>query len=88
MSSAGSFLRKAVTSDVISDGTWHTVVCTRTSTGLTLTVDGKMVDTATGSTGTISNPNPVTIGGKLNCDQVKTTCDYFTGSIDYVKIAN
>ena len=88
ISSSGSFLRKAVESGVISDGSWHTVVCTRTSSGLTLSVDGKVVDTAKGSTGSISNPNPVTIGGKLNCDQVKTTCDYFTGDIDYIKIAN
>lgn len=88
VSSSGSFLRKAVESGVISNGSWHTVVCTRTPTGLSLSVDGKVVDTAKGSTGTISNPNPITIGGKLNCDQVKTTCDYFTGSIDYIRIAN
>jgi Concanavalin A-like lectin/glucanases superfamily len=88
VSSSGSFLRKAVESGVISNGQWHTVVCTRTATGLTLTVDGSVVATAKGSTGNISNPNPVTIGGKLNCDQVKTTCDYFTGSIDFIKIAN
>jgi Concanavalin A-like lectin/glucanases superfamily len=88
VSPSGSFLRKAVESGVISNGAWHVVVCTRTPSGLTLTVDGKVVDTAKGSTGTISNPNPVTIGGKLNCNQVKTTCDYFTGDIDYIKIAN
>jgi hypothetical protein len=88
VSSSGSFLRKAVESGVISDGTWHTVVCTRTPTGLTLTVDGSVVATAKGSTGSISNPNPVTIGGKLNCDQITTTCDYYTGAIDYIKISN
>lgn len=88
VSSSGSFLRKAVESGVISDGSWHTVVCTRTPTGLTLKVDGRQVAAAKGSTGKISNPNPITIGGKLNCDQVNTTCDYFTGDIDYIKIAN
>ncbi len=88
VSSSGSLQRKAVESGVISNGAWHTVVCTRAAKGLTLTVDGKVVDTAKGSTGTISNTRPVTIGGKLNCNQVKTTCDYFTGDIDYIKIAN
>ena len=88
VSPSGSFLRKAVESGVISDGSWHTIVCTRTASGLSLTVDGTLVATAKGGTGTISNRNPLTIGGKLNCDQVKTTCDYFTGDIDYIKIAN
>src|SRR5437588_10888855 len=32
VSSSGSFLRKAVESGVISNGQWHTVVCTRTAT--------------------------------------------------------
>jgi hypothetical protein len=26
------------------------------------------------------------MAGKLNCDQINTTCDYFAGDIDYVKI--
>jgi hypothetical protein len=88
VNSSGTLVRKAVESGVISDGSWHTIVCTRTTSGLTLTVDGTLVATAKGSTGNISNSRPVTIGGKLNCDQVKTTCDYFTGDIDYIKIAN
>lgn len=88
VNSSGTLVRKAVESGVISDGSWHTIVCTRTSSGLSLTVDGALVATAKGSTGNISNSRPVTIGGKLNCDQVKTTCDYFTGDIDYIKIAN
>lgn len=88
VNSSGAFLRKAVESGVISNGAWHLVVCTRTPSGLTLTVDGSVVASAKGSTGTISNSRPITIGGKLNCDQVTTTCDYFTGNIDYIKIAN
>jgi Laminin G domain len=84
--SSGKFKRKQVVSGVLSDGKWHVVRCSRTAKALTLTVDGKVVDTAKGSTGNISNNRPVSIGGKLNCDQVRTTCDYFTGDIDYVKI--
>ena len=62
--------------------------CARTSTGLTLTIDGKVVATASGSSGNITNNRPISIAGKLNCDQINTTCDYFTGDIDYITIQN
>jgi Concanavalin A-like lectin/glucanases superfamily len=89
VSSSGSFLRRQVVSPtVLSDGKWHTAHCARTSTGLTLTIDGKVVATAKGSTGNISNNRPLTIGGKLNCDQINTTCDYFTGDVDWIIIGN
>ena len=39
-----------------------------------------------GSSGVINNTIPMTIGGKINCDQVTITCDYFSGNIDYVKL--
>ena len=87
--SSGNFQRKQVVSPrVLSDGKWHVARCARTSTGLTLQIDGSVVATAKGSTGRISNTRPISIAGKLNCDQVTTTCDYFTGDIDYVKITN
>jgi hypothetical protein len=87
--SSGQFQRKdAQAPTAQSDGNWHIATCSRTSTGLTLTIDGKVVATAKGSSGNITNSNPITIGGKLNCDQVKITCDYFTGGIDYVTISN
>ena len=86
--SSGNFLRKQVVSGVLSDGQWHVVRCSRTATGLTLNVDGKVVATAKGSTGNISNNRPISIAGKLNCDQIHTTCDYFTGDIDYITISN
>jgi hypothetical protein len=28
----------------------------------------------------------MTIGGKVNCDQVKITCDFFTGDIDRISV--
>jgi concanavalin A-like lectin/glucanase superfamily protein len=86
--SSGNFLRKQVVSGVLSDGQWHVVRCSRTATGLTLNVDGKVVATAKGSTGNISNNRPISIAGKLNGDQIHTTCDYFTGDIDYITISN
>jgi hypothetical protein len=86
---SGKLVRKAVTSPaVLSNGAFHVATCTRTANALTLTIDGSVVDTAHGSTGNISNTRPVTIGGKLNCDQIKTTCDYYTGDIDWVKLSN
>jgi hypothetical protein len=82
--SAGS---AAVTSKTaLNDGQWHTVRCERTATQVTMTVDGVLAGTTKHATGSISNNVPLTIGGKPNCDQVSTTCDYFAGDIDYVTV--
>jgi hypothetical protein len=84
---SGSFLRKEVNSGTpLNDGQWHTARCERTAGQLTLTVDGALVATSNGRTGTISNSRPISIAGKVNCDQITVTCDYFTGDIDYIKI--
>src|SRR6478736_9246113 len=73
-SSSGAFLRRQVVSPtVLSDGQWHVARCARTATGVTLTIDGKVVDTANGSSGNITNNRPISIAGKLNCDQINTT---------------
>ncbi len=69
-----------------NDGQWHTVRCERTATAVTLTVDGVVIGQTVHATGMISNTLPLTIGGKLNCDNVTITCDYFSGDIDYVTI--
>jgi Laminin G domain len=70
----------------VNDGAWHTVRCERTSSSVVMTVDGVVTSRNHNPTGTISNTRPMTIAGKLNCDQVNVTCDYFAGDIDYVKI--
>jgi hypothetical protein len=70
----------------VNDGQWHTVRCERTSSSVTMTVDGVVTGRNRNPTGTIANTRPLTIAGKLNCDQVNITCDYFAGDIDYVKI--
>jgi hypothetical protein len=86
-SASGSWLRKEVTSGTpLSDNQWHTVRCERTSSAVMLTVDGTLKGTAKGSSGYITNTRPISIAGKYNCDQIKTTCDYFTGDIDWIKI--
>jgi hypothetical protein len=70
----------------VNDGAWHTVRCERTSSSVVMTVDGVVTGRNTNPTGSIANNKPLVIGGKLNCDQVNTSCDYFVGDIDYVKL--
>ncbi len=74
----------------LDDGRWHTARCERRQDQLILTIDegtpNERVRRANGPTGNISNPIPVTIAGKLNCNQQTITCDYFVGDIDYVII--
>jgi hypothetical protein len=68
-----------------NDGAWHIVRCEKTAAGLMMTVDG-VTKSAKGTIGSISNTVPMTIAGKINCDQVTVTCDYYAGGIDYIKI--
>jgi Laminin G domain len=70
----------------VNDGAWHTVRCERTSSSVVMTVDGVVTGRNRNPTGSIANTRPLAIGGKLNCDQVNVTCDYFVGDLDYVKI--
>jgi hypothetical protein len=70
----------------INDGRWHTVRCERTRAGVTLIIDGTLAGRRAGATGMIANSWPLSIGGKLSCDQIKVTCDYYPGDIDRVQI--
>jgi hypothetical protein len=70
----------------LRDGNWHTLRCTRTGNLVELFVDGVRRDHKSGSIGTLSNAYDWTVGGKSNCDQIKVTCDYFGGTVDYVKL--
>jgi hypothetical protein len=70
----------------LNDGVWHTVRCEKTDR-VTMTIDGTTVVQSSRATwGPISNDVPLTISGKSNCDQITTTCDYFSGDIDWVRI--
>jgi PKD repeat protein len=83
----GNGQQRAVRSPIATnDGNWHTIRCERTATYVRLFVDGVQVARLNGPTGTIANTRPLSIGGKSNCDQIRVTCDYFVGDIDYVKI--
>jgi len=70
----------------VNDGAWHTVRCERTSASVVMKVDGVVTGRNFNPTGAIANTKRLAIGGKLNCDQINITCDYFVGDLDYVKI--
>jgi hypothetical protein len=70
----------------LNDNEWHTLTCVRTTASVTMYVDGVYMNRKLGTTGTIDNTIPMTIAGKINCDQITVTCDYFSGMIDYVKL--
>lgn len=70
----------------LNDELWHDVTCVLTSTGVTMYVDGEFRNRKNGPTGTIDNSFPMTVGGKIDCDQIDVTCDYFSGQIDFIKI--
>lgn len=70
----------------LNDNAWHTLTCVRTTSSVTMYVDGAYMNRQVGTTGTIDNTIPMTVAGKINCDQVEITCDYFSGMIDYVRI--
>jgi hypothetical protein len=80
-------LRRAVQSPVATkDGQWHVIRCELSDWGIRLFVDGTQVVARRTSIGKIANTKRLSIGGKSDCDQIKVTCDYFNGDIDYVKI--
>ena len=73
----------------IDDGAWHVVQCKHTAgpNGMVeLIVDGVRVNQNRGAIGSIGNTQPLSLGGKNDCDQITTTCDYFGGEVDWVKI--
>jgi len=70
----------------INDGQWHTIRCERTANAVTMTVDGVLATRRNGATGNISNTWPLSIAGKVKCDQIEVTCDYYPGLIDRIQI--
>jgi hypothetical protein len=70
----------------INDNQWHVLTCVLTHTRVTALVDGVEVNHHNGFVGTVDNTIPMTVGGKINCNQDTITCDYFSGMIDYIRI--
>lgn len=74
----------------LSDNAWHTLRCIRTASSVRMYVDNvyQGVKNSTVPLGPVNNTFPLTIGGKLDCNQINVTCDYFTGHIDYVRLTH
>ena len=62
------------------DGRWHSIVCTKTSTEVTLTVDGVLVKTKVQATGSISPSIALYLGQKPDGG------DAYTGLMDEVSV--
>jgi Concanavalin A-like lectin/glucanases superfamily len=62
----------------INDGTWHTVQCVKTASGIKVVVDGTAYS-KTATIGTISNTEPVPIGARPGSE-------YFQGALDEASI--
>lgn len=65
----------------VADGTWHQVTCRRTSTAVTLLIDGVRRGTAQMRPVDLTGNAPVAIGGKQVIDQDN---DQFDGALDDV----
>ena len=48
--------------------------------------DGRVESRAYGWVGTIDNSYPLSIGGKVDCDQRSVGCDYYAGDLDRIDI--
>jgi Concanavalin A-like lectin/glucanases superfamily len=64
----------------VADGHWHRLRCTRLVTGVSLSVDGVVVDTVAGPTGHINSAAPARVGGK----KVTARNQQFHGRIDTI----
>ena len=62
----------------LNDNLWHVLTCVKTPTSVTMYVDGVYRNRKNGTTGAIDNKKPVTVGGKIECDQIEVTCDYYS----------
>jgi concanavalin A-like lectin/glucanase superfamily protein len=64
----------------LADGKWHTIACRKTSSSITLTVDGSSF-AKSGNAGSISNTAVLVLGGKPNASG-----DWYKGIMDEVSI--
>lgn len=78
---------------LVNDGRWHRVACTKSRTASGRLAIGVTVDriSRTGYFGaasfSISNAEPLSIGGKHSCDGRSVECDYFEGSLDQASVS-
>jgi hypothetical protein len=70
-----------------NDGKWHTARCIHYPHAVAEFIDGRRVARTGGTTGRVNNSMPLTIGGKIACDQVRVSCEYYRGWMDWVRIS-
>ena len=71
----------------INDNQWHILTCVLTSTARDDVRRRRRAQPPERRRRARSTTAiPMTVGGKIDCDQIEVTCDYFSGQIDYVKI--
>lgn len=63
----------------LNSGTWHTITCTKTSSQVTMTIDGTTYKTSA-PTGSISNTAPLYLGAKPGSD-------YYNGRLDEASVS-
>lgn len=66
----------------LNDGRWHTITCTKTSTKISLDVDGRTYSKR-GRVGSISNSGPLTMGAKPG----RRFTDFYNGDLDEVSVS-
>jgi hypothetical protein len=66
----------------LADGLWHTIVCTKTSTGISGLIDGTVTKSKTVTIGSITNTVALSLGGKAEGNQ-----DQYLGVMDEVSVA-
>jgi hypothetical protein len=70
------------TGPTLNDGQWHTITCGKTTTSISLTVDGRTF-TKSATVGSISNTGPLTLGAKPG----KSFSDFYNGDLDEVSVS-
>jgi hypothetical protein len=80
--------RAVLSTSRVNNGAWHTIRCDRSSSAVSITIDGVKQRTITGPTGNVANSSGLSIGGKAGCNPPNVGCDFFAGEIDYVRILN
>ncbi len=90
---ANGVLRGVTARTPTNDGEWHVIRCELDRDfgeygRLRVFVDGEVDQTNVLAEpfGAVANDQPMVVGGKINCDQISITCDYFWGEIDYIEI--
>lgn len=89
---AAGFIRDPRPKTKVADGQWHTLRCTRTARGVTLTIDPGTATAISkfrrGTIGPINNTWPLSLGGKVACNGRTVGCDYFNGAVDWVRVGS